>query len=53
MLTLEQEEKIRKEVEVFQSEYPEYDDEYVSDYLACCEDYTPEMKKRFAMMLGY
>lgn len=44
---------IREEAEVFKLEYPDYTDEHVSDYLACCDDYTATEKDYFAELLGF
>jgi len=48
-----QELQVRDEVEVFKMEYPEYNDEVVSDYLSLCTDYTREQKDLFCDLLGF
>lgn len=45
--------KIEAEVEIFKLEYPQYTDEHISDYLALCDDFTPEEKALFCELLGY
>lgn len=52
-MSREQREQVVEEVNVFKLEYPEYNDEYISDYLACCDDYTPDMRDLFCDLLGY
>ena len=45
--------KVMEELDSFKAEYPEYDDETISDYLACCDDFTPAEKNLFIRKLGY
>mgnify|MGYP006908867503 CR=1 FL=1 len=44
---------IREEAEIFKAEYPEYNDETISDYLEICTDYTATEKDYFCELLGY
>lgn len=45
--------KVLAEVENFKLEYPEYDDETVSDYIQLLDDFTQAEKNLFARKLGY
>ena len=45
--------KVKNEVEMFKAEYPQYTDEYVSDYMQLLDDFTPEEKSLFCELLGY
>lgn len=45
--------KIQEEIESFKSEYPEYTDEHVSDYIQLLDDFTKAEKDEFAKRLGY
>ena len=45
--------KVSEEVEIFKTEYPDYTDEYVVDYLACCDDYTELERALFCRLLGF
>ena len=46
-------EKVEAEVEMFKTEYPQYTDEYVSDYLKLLIDFTDAEKRLFCELLGY
>jgi len=45
--------KVREEVEIFKTEYPDYTDEHISDYLELCDDFNRDEKYLFARLLGY
>ena len=45
--------KVTAEVEIFKLEYPNYNDETISDYLAVCDDFTAAEKNLFIRKLGY
>ena len=45
--------KIEVELDSFKTEYPEYNDEMVSDYIQLLDDWTAAEKDYFAMKLGY
>lgn len=45
--------KVMEEVEIFKTEYPEYNDETISDYLEVCDDFTVAEKNLFIRKLGY
>jgi hypothetical protein len=45
--------KVDEYVESFKLEYPEYNDEMVSDYIQLLDDWTAKEKDYFAMKLGY
>lgn len=44
---------VREEAEIFKAEYPDYTDETISDYLACCDDLSAAEKDYFCELLGY
>lgn len=52
-VTKQQRTKVKVEVDMFKTEYPDYTDEHISDYLELCDNYTPEMKDLFCELLGY
>ena len=52
-MTKEQRKQVQEEVEVFKTEYPNYTDEHIADYLECCDDYTRQQKDLFCELLGY
>lgn len=45
--------KVEEEVDVFKTEYPQYTDEHVSDYLKLLTDFTDAEKDLFCKLLGY
>lgn len=45
--------KVMEEVDSFKTEYPDYTDEHVSDYMELLDDFTPAEKQAFARKLGY
>lgn len=46
-------EKIQRELESFLMEYPNYNDEIVSDYIDILDNFTRAEKDIFAQKLGY
>ena len=46
-------EKVREEVRIFKLEYPDFNDEVVSDYMELLTDYNSEEKQLFLELLGY
>ena len=45
--------KVMEEVDSFKSEYPQYTDEHISEYIKLLDDFTPEEKQLFIRKLGY
>lgn len=45
--------KVMEEVDSFKSEYPEYDDETISDYIKLLDDFSHSEKVLFITQLGY
>ena len=45
--------KVEAEVEMFKTEYPQYTNEHVSDYVQLLDDYTDAEIDLFLELLGY